>query len=386
VRAFHSSQIEISRSALENNIKFIQSLLNEGTEWMSVVKGNAYGHGIDLYVPLAESLGLRNFAVFSAEEALDVLENREHKSGRILIMGNISNEQLEWAIYNDIEFYVFDMDRLQMSLKAAKKVNKKARVHIEIETGMNRTGFPNRMLAEALDILKSEPDYFVFEGLCTHYAGAESIANYYRIKNQMKEFRKGSRRVLELVMKPKMNHTACSAAMMGYPETQMDMVRIGILQYGFFPSREIYVDYVGRKGMQEDLLQRLISWKSRVMDVKYVNTGEFVGYGTSYLANSEMKIATIPVGYSHGYSRSLSNQGRVLIRGQRVVVVGTVNMNMISVDVTHVDGVEKGDEVILIGKQGDMEISVSSFSEFSDQVNYELLTRLPRDIPRVVVD
>ena len=187
-------------------------------------------------------------------------------------------------------------------------------------------------------------------------------------------------------LQPDKCHTACSAAAMRYPDTRMDLVRIGILQYGFFPSRELQVELNHKRGIPLDPLRRIISWKSRVMDVKYVGAGEFVGYGTSYLANADMKIATIPVGYSHGYSRSLSNQGRVLIRGQRVVVVGTVNMNMISVDVTQVEGVEKGDEVVLIGQQGELEISVSSFSEFSDQVNYELLTRLPRDIPRKVVD
>ena len=185
---------------------------------------------------------------------------------------------------------------------------------------------------------------------------------------------------------PKQIHTACSAAALRYPKSQMDMVRLGIVQYGFFPNKEIYIEYLTKKKITEDPLRRLISWKSKVMDVKTVKAGEFVGYGTSYLANSNLKIATIPVGYSHGFSRSLSNQGRVLIHGQRVSVIGIVNMNMITVDVTKIEHVKKGDEVVLIGKQGDLEISVSSFSEFSDQVNYELLTRLPQKIPRFIVD
>lgn len=386
MRLFHSSRIEISKAALQQNFQFISSLLNEKVQWTSVVKGNAYGHGIDLYVPLAESLGVRHFAVFSAEEALDVLQARTHPETRILIMGMIANEQLEWAIEQQIAFFVFDSNRLQMSLAAARKVGKAAKVHLEIETGMNRTGFPFRMLPEAIDLMRSNPEHLHFAGLCTHFAGAESIANYYRIRQQLKAFRKGLKRVQEMGLQPDKCHTACSAAAMRYPDTRMDLVRIGILQYGFFPSRELQVELNHKRGIPLDPLRRIISWKSRVMDVKYVGTGEFVGYGTSYLANADMKIATIPVGYSHGYSRSLSNQGRVLIRGQRVVVVGTVNMNMISVDVTQVEGVEKGDEVVLIGQQGELEISVSSFSEFSDQVNYELLTRLPRDIPRKVVD
>jgi alanine racemase len=129
-----------------------------------------------------------------------------------------------------------------------------------------------------------------------------------------------------------------------------------------------------------------MSWKSRVMSTKKVELGEFVGYGTTYLAQKDMKIAVIPVGYSHGFSRGLSNQGRVLIRGRRHPVVGVVNMNALAVDITDTPEIEKGDEVILIGEEGDVEISVSSFSELSEQLNYELLTRLPLNIPRVVVE
>jgi alanine racemase len=166
----------------------------------------------------------------------------------------------------------------------------------------------------------------------------------------------------------------------------MDLVRVGILQYGFFPSREVYIEYRQKNRDNPNPLRRLISWKSRIMDIKPIKAGEFVGYGTSYLANDAMRIASIPMGYAQGYARGLSNVGRVLVRGQRVAVVGTVNMNMMMIDVTNVQGVERGDEVVLIGNQGDQEISVSSFGEFSDLLNYELLTRLPEDIPRSIVE
>ena len=174
--------------------------------------------------------------------------------------------------------------------------------------------------------------------------------------------------------------------MLRYPSTHWDLVRIGILQYGFFPSRETFIEYVTQSAEPaEDPLRRIISWKSRVMDVKSVPVGQFVGYGSSYLANANIRVAQIPVGYGHGYSRNLSNQGRVLIRGHRVNVVGMVNMNLIQVDVTEVPEVAVGDEVVLIGRQGEQEISVSSFSEFSDQINYELLTRLPPSIERRII-
>ena len=164
------------------------------------------------------------------------------------------------------------------------------------------------------------------------------------------------------------------------------MVRIGIMQYGFWPSDETLINYLSKKEEKVDPLQRVISWKSKVMSTKEVNTGEFIGYGTTYLAHKKMKIATIPVGYAHGFSRSLSNQGRVLIKGKRVGVVGIVNMNLMTVDVTDIPEIQKGDEVVLIGKQGDLAISVASFSELSNQLNYELLTRLPYKIPRIITN
>ncbi|MCK5169166.1 MAG: hypothetical protein KAQ75_04730, partial [Bacteroidales bacterium] len=127
-------------------------------------------------------------------------------------------------------------------------------------------------------------------------------------------------------------------------------------------------------------------WKSSIMSLKKVKTGEFISYGTSYLAQKDMKIALIPIGYSHGYARKLSNQGRVIINGQRVGVIGMVNMNMLIVDVTTLENVTLGDEVVLIGKQGDISINVSSFTELSNQLNYELLTRLPSEIKRVITN
>jgi len=385
MKIYHTSYLEISKSALEHNLQYLKNFIGDGVQISSVVKGNAYGHGLEVFVPLAENCGINHFSVFSADEALRV-HNSISENSTVMIMGLINDEKLEWAIENNIEFYVFEPDRLEKTLETAKRIGKIAKIHIEVETGMNRTGFAMDQLPSVFQLLKNNSSHLCFKGLCTHFAGAESIANYYRIKKQQQVFRKVIKKVAAAGLNPEQKHAACSAAALRYPKFQMDMVRLGIIQYGFFPNKEILIEYLTKKKETQYPLQRIISWKSRVMDVKKVKTGEFVGYGTSYLANSDLKIAIIPVGYAHGFSRNLSNQGIVLINGQRVSVVGTVNMNMISVDVTQINSVEKGDEVVLIGKQGDLEISVSSFSEFSEQVNYELLTRLPENLPRLVVD
>lgn len=380
---FATSTLHINRKALENNLQFLRHHMGPNVILSSVIKGNAYGHGIEVFVPLAEACGIHHFSVFNADEAF-----RAHKASQqnstIMIMGMIENQELRWAIKNGIEFFVFDFDRLTAAMEIARELDIPAKLHIEVETGMNRTGFNTAQLTKVIQILKNNKAHFSFEGLCTHYAGAESIANHARVKSQIRRYRSSYKKVVRNNLIPKKRHTACSAAAFSYPETIMDMVRIGIMQYGFWPSIETFINYVGKKEQKVDPLHRVISWRSKVMSTKLVKTGEFIGYGTSYIARNNMKIATIPVGYAHGYSRSLSYQGRVLIHGHRVDVIGIVNMNLLIARVTDVPETQKGDEVVLIGKQGDSEITVASFGDFSDQLNYELLTRLPMDIPRVV--
>ncbi|MFW5767882.1 MAG: alanine racemase, partial [Bacteroidota bacterium] len=379
---FQTSVLHINKQALINNLEFIKKLVGKKTRISSVIKGNAYGHGIEVFVPLAEYCGISHFSVFNADEALRAHKASQQKSG-IMIMGMIDTHELDWAIENDIEFFVFEFDRLFEAIEAAKRQNKPARIHLEMETGMNRTGFDERDAGKVIQVLQNNKKYYILEGICTHFAGAESIANYARILNQQKRYKKYLKQFRRNGLKPKYRHVASSAATIAYPDAQLDMVRIGIMQYGFWPSPEIFINYISNKEDKSDPLDRILTWKSRVMDTKYVKTGEFISYGTSYMARNNMKIATIPVGYAHGYSRSLSHQGRVLINGHRVDIVGNVNMNLLIVKISDIPETKKGDEVVLIGKQNGSEITVASFSEFSNQLNYEMLTRLPAEIPRI---
>jgi alanine racemase len=383
----HTSYIELSRSALKNNLDYLNEIIGERCDISLVVKGNAYGHGISEYVPMAIGLGHKHFSTFDANEAFQV-KRVAGDAADLMIMGMIDNDQLEWAIENDVEFYVFEEERLNASIDAARKIGKPARIHIELETGMNRTGFEEGEWSKLAGVLKDNGPLLELKGLCTHYAGAESYANFLRVNEQYDRFRKGQEFFTHQHIIPKQYHTASSAAMIRLPHTRMDMVRIGILQYGFWPNMETFITTIKPKAKvpESNPLHRIISWKSTVMNTKKVKQGEYIGYGTSYLATQDIHIAVVPVGYGYGFSRSLSNTGRALVRGQRVSVIGTVNMNAIMIDISEVEGVEKGDEVVLIGKQGEMTISVSSFSEFSDQLNYELLTRIPNEIPRMVVD
>ncbi|WP_027003963.1 alanine racemase [Hugenholtzia roseola] len=384
---FETSYIELSQSALSTNYAFLRRLVGEKVEISSVVKGNAYGHGIENFVPLAQACGIKHFSVFSADEAYKVWQVAE-KNTDIMIMGMIANSEIEWAIQHKVQLYIFDLSRLEMALILAKKLNKKVYLHLELETGMNRLGLLEKELPKVFALLDKYCGFFALEGICTHYAGAESIANYVRIKQQIITYKKrihAFQNQGKSYLLPKRYHTACSAAAISYPQTQMDLVRIGILQYGFFPTQETLIQYFKNNKTHQDPLKRVLSWKSQIMSIKEVEAGEFVGYGTSFLASRQMRIAIVPVGYAQGYSRSLSNQGRVLIRGERLAVIGVVNMNLMLIDLEKLDSAEIGDEVVLIGKQKDKEITVASFGELSNQLNYELLTRLPAYIPRKVV-
>ncbi len=379
-----TSYIEISKSALESNIKFIKNYLNPEVELVSVVKGNAYGHGIEEFVPLAHEVGINSFAVFSAYEAFRVIKETP-KLDRLMIMGFIDDDELEEVIAKGIEFFVYDQNRLLKAIEICKKEHLKTKIHLEVETGLNRTGFTTEELDEVQEIIAQNKDYIVNAGVCSHLAGAENISNYYRIKNQIISFQKSVKNLEQNGLNFETKHLACSAAIINYPRVVFNLVRIGIMQYGFWPSNEVKMAFMVKQKSNEDPLKRVITWKSKVMSLKKVSKGEYIGYGNSLQAEVDMKIAGVPVGYAHGFNRSLSNQGKVLIKGKRLDVIGVVNMNMMLIDITSVETIEIGDEVVLIGSQGNQNISVASFSDLSSQLNYEMLSRLPNDINRKII-
>lgn len=381
----HTSYIELSKQALNTNIRFLKTFLKKETRYSMVIKANAYGHGIEDILPLIEECGIDHFSVFSVAEAMRAYKVKK-KECDLMIMGWIDNDQLEWAVDHDVSFYVFTADRLKAACRVAAGLKKPARIHLEIETGMHRTGFCEDELPGVIKMLDEFQGDVVVEGVCTHFAGAETISNYERIQKQISTFNRLCSWLADKGINPLYRHTACSAALLNFPETALDMVRIGISSYGFWPSSETRMTHLLKEKYPEDPLKRVLSWKSKVMSVKKVEEGEYISYGSSYLTNRQAAIATVPVGYGYGFSRNLSNLGHVLIHEKRVAVIGAVNMNMMIVDITDLEDVREGDEVVLIGTQGELTITVSSFSDMNNSLNYELLTRLPKHIPRYVVE
>lgn len=381
-----SSTITLDEQALQQNWEFLRDYFGKEQKISAVIKGNAYGHGIEEFVPLSEACGVNHFSVYNAGEAYRVFKVA-NPSTTIMIMGAMDADDIVWAVENNIEFFVFDLHRFNAAVVASKKCGKKAMIHIEVETGMYRSGIDIHEIPKVIELLRACEDDIQFEGLCMHFAGAEHISNHVRLQQQKALFKKIHKKFIAANILPKTIHTCCSAAAIRFPEMRYDMIRIGIMQYGFWPSPEIKVEYMNKHKIAIEAgkpLKRVISWESSIMSIKEVPAGGFIGYGYSFMAPQKMKIAIVPVGYAHGFSRSLSNTGYVLIHGHRAAVIGIVNMNCIAVDITSIADTIIGDDVILIGKQGELECTVASFGEMTNLLNYELLTRLPAHIPRQV--
>lgn len=382
------SWVELDRSAYFDNLDLLRAVVGPGCTISPVVKGNAYGHGIGNVVPMAEEWGIRHFSVFHAGEAMEVLAASRVGSD-VLVLGHLTDDELAWAVEQGVSFQVFDSHRLRWAESAARRIGRAAKVHLELETGMNRTGLEGAELAEALDRIAASEGALVCEGISTHYAGAESEGNFVRVREQIERYHRALEIAAERGVRPRIRHTACSAATFAYPETRLDLVRTGIVTYGFWPSQETRMRWLlehsdGPTRPATDPLRRVMRWVTRVMTVRDVPPGRFVGYGRTYLTTRPQRIATVPVGYASGFPRVLSNLGVVLVNGQRAPVVGLVNMNLTTIDVTEIPGVAAGDEVVLIGRQGDEEITVGWFGDMTQTLNYEVLVRIPREVPRVV--
>lgn len=376
-----TSKITIKSDAIKQNVSFVKSLIGNSTIVSAVIKGNAYGHGTALMVKTFEKAGINHFSVYSSPEAKEAFKTKSPNS-TIMIMGIVCDNDYQWVVENNIEFYVSNLVVLEKAIHYAKKTGIKSRIHIDVETGMNRTGIAYKNVKKAVSFINLNKDFLEIIGITSHFAGAESIANHTRIKKQFSVFKKRVKYFEKNNIVPRLLHIASSAATINYPETRLDLVRVGVLLYGYWPTKETFIHYIHRRKDKSDPIKRALRWCSEVISVKVIPEGEFIGYGMSFQAQYKMRIMIIPVGYSNGYSRSLSNSGHVIVHGRKAPIVGSVNMNMIICDITNIENVKIGDEVVLIGKQDDNELSFSSFAEMNQSLNYEILARLPENIER----
>ena len=328
---------------------------------MPVVKANAYGHGAISIAKVLEYEKVDFLAVATFEEAMELRKNKIKTP--ILIIGYIDSEDIYEAIKNNITMSVYDLEMAEKISKTAKNLGKKADIHLKLDTGMHRLGFMPDEFIEAYKKLSKNKNLKI-DYLYSHFADINNI-----------DFRKKQLDVLDGILKeiekdklPKLAVHISRSEGLDIKETYYNMVRPGLALYGL---------------SNLEGLKPALTFKTKIAQVKNIKKGEFVGYSLTYKAKKDMKIATIAVGYSDGYGRNLSNKGEVIVNGKKCSVIGRVCMNLTIIDVSRVSKIKIGDEVILIGKGGSQEISAIDLAKKINTIPYEIVARIPKEIPRI---
>jgi len=366
--------VELDEAALIHNVSLFRAHLPKTTEIIAVVKANAYGHGALEIVHGAQSAGIHRFAVATVGEALEL---RAHGlNDPILVFGPWESDCVVDAQAQNIALTLFDPSQLELLKAGLSPSLAPLKVHLKIDTGMHRYGLAEDDAIVGMLQELSRWHKVKVEGLYSHYADADDLHSTYSDEQYARFMNVYERLRIEGLLPP-LVHFSNSAAAMRYPERSFQAVRLGIALYGL-PPVEAFDQAFGFP------LRPVLTLKSTIVQIRTLAVGETVGYQRLYQASSERRIATIPIGYGDGVSRRLSQIGEVIIRGMRAKMIGTVTMDAIMVDVTHLPEVALGDEVVLIGAQGKEAISVLEVARWLDTSHYEVTTALAHRLPRLL--
>lgn len=363
---------DIDLDAFVSNMEEIFRAVRKETKVVAVIKTDGYGHGAAELAEILEKMDrVLGYAVATAEEAFSLRRHGCRKP--ILILGYTFPDQYEELVKEDVRPSVFDYHTAELLSKAAAKENRTAKIHIKLDTGMSRIGY--QITEESADeiVRISQLPNLSIEGIFTHFAKADETDKTFT-EEQVKAYESMQRMLKERGLVIPLHHVSNSAGIMDLPQYNMDLVRAGIIIYGLQPSDEVNQDSLH--------LKPLLTLKSRVVLVKELEAGRRISYGGTYQLDHREKIATIPVGYGDGYPRALSNKGYVLIHGKKARIRGRICMDQFMVDVTDIPDVHQGDEVTLIGKDGDETITMEELGDLSGRFNYELACDLGKRIPR----
>lgn len=374
MKKYRRVHADIDLDAVQFNFDQMSKNIPQGTKIMAVVKTDAYGHGA---VPLASFMEpcekLWGFATATVDEAVELRQAGIKKP--ILILGYTFPECYTHIVKNEIRQTIFTLDMAKALSNEAVRQNKKAYIHIKLDTGMGRIGYQNAKEAAADAEKISKLPMLEIEGVFTHFANADTSSQENTLR-QLEKFDEMIEAMEAVGVTFSLKHCANSAGIIELTERKFDLVRAGIISYGLWPSDEVKKDVVQ--------LKPILSLKSHVVYVKEVEPGCAVSYGSTWVAEEKRKIATIPIGYGDGYPRSLSNKGYVLIKGCKAPIVGRVCMDQMMVDVTDIpEEIRVGDRVTLIGQDGDLTITAEEIGDLSGRFNYELVCDLGNRIPRI---
>ena len=367
------TRAEIDLKSLRDNYDGIKKQVTENVKIMGIVKANAYGHGLIEIARALMSFGSDYLGVGFLEEGIVLRQNGINIP--ILVLGGVLGSQIREFIQHDLEITISSIEIAERIEHEVPNHNrKKARVHLKIDTGMERIGVHSENASQFIERACRMPHLEVV-GVYSHLASADEkdkAFTYY----QLDRFQSVIEKIKSMGIEIPNIHLANSGAILDMPETYFSMVRPGIMLYGIYPSRET------SEGIS---MHPILTLKSNVVFIKEVAQNTSISYGRKYFTPKRTRIATIPIGYGDGYSRSLSNTGEVLINGQRFPIVGIVCMDQIMVDIGFEANVHVGDEVVLIGISGDKAISVWELSDKTGTVPYELLTGIAARVPRVFI-
>lgn len=371
--------VEITAQSLRSNIKALKGLVGDRV-FAPAVKANAYGHGLKECAPIISEAGADWFCVNALFEAVQLQEIGVTRP--VYIMGYIPLNELKEAVERGFHFVVYNEESLRKLSEICKQTGKKALTHLKLETGNNRQGVLREDLPKVIDIYRGQP-LLSLEGVSTHFANIEDTTDRSYADFQLRNFNE----MIEILerggLKPAYKHCANTASTILYPDTYFNMVRAGIGTYGLWPSNETFITAQHQHKKVE--LQPVMSWKTKIAQIKKVAAGSFVGYGCSYKASKDTRLAVLPVGYYDGYDRKLSNAAYVLIHGKRAPVRGRVCMNMIMADVTYIPDAALEDDVVLMGTQGEEKLSAEQIAKWCGTINYEVTTRINEKLVRKVV-
>ena len=372
MKSYTRIRARIDLDAIEYNIEKMKENLPEDTKLIVVAKADCYGHGA---LQTTSLLSLKEyvwgFAVATLDEA--IVLRRGGITKPILVLGCIFPEQWIDALENNIRITVYTEELTKVLSDLAVKIGRKAYVHVKLDTGMGRIGFtPGKEGADKIEEISKLPN-IVMEGLYTHFSKADEGDKSYTMK-QMEAYTWMKEELAGRGITFSYYHCCNSAGIIDLKGAGQNLSRAGISTYGMYPSEAVHKENVDLKPALELI--------SHVAFVKWVDEGEMISYGGTYVTKRRTKIATIPVGYGDGYPRSLSNKGYMLIHGKKAPIIGRVCMDQCMVDVTEIEDVKFGDEVVLVGRDGDEYLSVETLSRLSDRFNYEFVCLMGKRIPR----
>ena len=373
--------VEIRRSALIHNVAEFRGLIGARRKMLAIVKANAYGHGLVEAARIVSEAGADWLGVNSLEEGVALREAGQ--ASPILILGYVPLDGAAEAVVRDLRLVVYNQETVAKLSEASRKLRRPAYLHFKLETGTNRQGIPPQRITGFISRARRFPGV-VAEGISSHFANIEDTTDHRYPRRQLEIYRSVIEALGKRGIRIPFRHMSCTAAVILFPETWFNLVRVGIGLYGLWPSKETYLSCLEKR---RDLLslRPVLSWKARIAQIKKVPKDALVGYGGTYKTTRPTTLALVPVGYYDGYARSLSNSSYVLIKGRRAALRGRVAMDFLTADVTDIPGVGLEDDVTLIGSDGDEEISADNLATLAGTISYEILARINPLVPRIVV-